>query len=942
MKKNFLNKIATLLVSRHKERLTELAIVLPSRRSSLFLTKEISKIIPKPIWLPKFYSIDDFVFDINKLKAANNLELFFELYKSYKKKVSNPHSIERCYKWASALIDDFNEIDKAYVDQSKLFSYLSDVKRIENWFLDTSKNSNEINEYVDFFNQLPLIYEDLHKSLISKNIAYSGLAQRTLVDNLERIHDWLDYNKKNHILFIGLDALSVSQEKIIDYLLKREICDILWDADEYFVSNSLQESGKFLRKYKEKWPKTLDNIDNDFLNSKKDIRIIGTTKNVSQAKLLGQMLSKIKADEENLQETAIILPNENLLLSVLESIPKNIKNINITMGYKVVHHPICAILFDVINLYINSKYTIINSETILKQFLKSDLINIVHNPYFELLLESNNLDIIDLRDYLNNYNFSYIDFNYIHSYFKNSSNKLFDTIFSNNLKTGIELLYLFQIIINELLQILYNEPDEIGVLEQECLYFIEDHVNQMMMFLKTTDENINSKVLHKLFYRVLNSIKLNFSGEPLRGIQIMGLLEARTVDFENIFILSANESELPPSSHSNSFLPFDIKKQFKIRTYLDVDAIYANQFFNLIKRPSNTTILYNQDLSFSSSGEKSRFLNQLLYEIKPLGNPNITISEKIHSAEFALNDGKMETVLRNKDLYVINRLQKLAKGGFSPSTINLYNYCKKQFYFEKILNIKTEYNNNESIDKSTIGSIIHEVLQNLYSPYLKIDLNKKIICQILKSIDKEVFKTLNAYNLSNLDKGKNLLAVDAIKKIIRNFVNSELESINRGNNIRIEMLEYQMPIQRFKIFKYINKELPELDLNLKGHIDRVDIFNGEYRIIDYKTGFVSSLDLKINSLDSITSKPKLVQLLLYVWLFTKQSNLKNIPIKSGVINLKGNNFQFQSCQINNQFYISKQILKDFENELEKIFIDMFSLHVGFEHQERVEKCRFCD
>jgi ATP-dependent helicase/nuclease subunit B len=324
MKGSFLYKISKILLSKYEYSLSDLVIVLPSRRSSVFLIKELSQLISKPVWLPEMYSIEDFFFTINNLKRATNLELFFKFYTIYRANVTNPHSIERCYKWANGLINDFNEIDKGYVNHIELFNYLSDVKRIENWYLDIQSNQNEINDYSIFFKSLGKIYKEFADCLLSDKISYSGLSQRLIVDNLDKVKEWMMDNKKKRIIFLGLDALSTSQEKIIDYLIKDNLCDIFWDADKYFVENIEQESGKFLRDYRKKWPSKFNMLSDDFIKNQKEIKIIGTSKNISQSKLLGSILNSNKYSKEQLKKVAIILPNEDLLLPVLESIPKKV------------------------------------------------------------------------------------------------------------------------------------------------------------------------------------------------------------------------------------------------------------------------------------------------------------------------------------------------------------------------------------------------------------------------------------------------------------------------------------------------------------------------------------------------------------------------------------------------------------------------------------------
>ena len=934
MERNFLIKISKILLTKYKDSFSELVIVLPSRRSSVFMTQAISNFISKPIWLPQFYSIDDFLFKINNLNRINNLELFFDFFTIYKKHIKTPHDMERCYKWAGALLEDFNEIDKSYVNHIDIFKYLSDVKRIESWYLDIGSSKSEITEYVSFFIKLKDLYADLKNLLLFKNMAYPGLSERLLAEDLDRIKDWLKINKKEKIIFVGLDSLTISQEKIINYLLQNNLCDIFWDADTYFLDDLKQESGKFLRKYKKKWPKLFTNVESSFLNTKKQIDIVGTTKNISQAKLLGSILMDKKYNSNQLKSTAIILPNENLLLSVLESIPEYISDINITMGYKLSHHSLLSLFQDLLKLYSNKQS---NSQ----EYLKTDLLQLFRNAYFQLILDEidTNLKRI-IIDKIQKNHFHYISILEF-QYFLSRDNKLLNNLLYKNLYDGFDLVNVFLELIAGLLELTTNKKDSFRI-EQECLFKVEEHILLFKKFIQESNEKISLNLFTTLFNKIINSIRLKFSGEPLKGIQIMGLLESRTIDFDEVFILSANESELPPSNTSNSFIPFDVRLEFNMRTDLDMDLIYANHFFNLIKRPKHTHIIYNHDLSSSGSGERSRFINQLIYELKPIEKTNINIREFVAMDKFVLEQGNT-SLFKNQDSYILTRLLELSNHGFSPSSINLYNYCKRQFYFEKILDVSERKDLTNSFEKSDIGSIIHEVLCNLYQPYLHITLTNSIMKTIKKCVATELDNVLDNYKEINLERGKNIIIVEAMRRILSNFISHESNLIKAGNIITIEFLEHEIINEDFKtelsdIFPNITKK----NITLKGNIDRIDIFNNQYRIIDYKTGSVQSSELVCSDLGDIQSKPKILQLLLYTWLFKKSIKTQNIPVLAGVINLRARNFEFQKCRIEKQSEIDQKLLMHFADELDTIFIDMFDPKQKFEHNDRDENCRFCD
>ena len=933
--KKFLHKMASQLFSKYGDNLSELVIVFPSRRSHVFFSQELSKLINSPIWLPRFYSIDDFILVVNQFQSINKLELFFDFYNIYKSTIRSPQPIDKCYKWANSLLEDFNDIDKSSVNYSQLFSYLSDVKRIDNWKLELDTNMEYINQYLDFFSDLKLVYKKLKDTLLKKKLVYPGLAHRVLAAEPNLILDWLRLNNKKKIIFIGIDALTISQEKIINYLLDQNICDIFWDADDYFVNNPKQVSGTFLRKYRRMWPGKFSNLSHDFVDIKKNINIIGTTKNVNQAKLLGTILSKEKYHTRDLRRIAIVLTNENLLLSVLESLPSYIKDINITMGYKLSNHPIVSIYNDIIALYISNVNITSQSKSHNDAFSTKAIIQILLNPFFKMGV--NDIDSLLLESIIKdcrNNSLKHLSPEYVLGLFKTFHNPTIKRLFSSaNIDSHI-LIEVFSMFTKNILQALKKDNLKHSI-ELECLFEIDTHLQYFEKFLGTTSEIIDVKLFSLLFNQLIKSIKLQFSGEPLKGIQIMGILETRTIDFDEVIILSANEGFLPPSSNTSSFIPFDIKSKFHLSTDLDNDIIYSNHFFNLITRPYQSTIIYDKDNSSTSfsSGEKSRFISQLLYEVAPFIE-TISVKEEVSLNTFS-TEGTVDVDINNKDRHALQKLNLLCVKGLSPSSINLYNYCPKQFYFEKILGLYEPKNSADNIDNATMGSIIHRVLERLYRPFIDCHLNSDIMKVIISKMSIELTESLNYFDIKEIKRGKNVLILEAIKRILKNFILYESKLIQEGNSIIIKLLEYESPLQLISV-----KGLKEV--NIKGHIDRVDVFNGTYRVIDYKTGSFQPAELKCMDLSEIHNKPKLLQLLLYAWLFHKQNINHTEPILSGIINLRASSFDFHKCHIKKSPFINKDVYIDFETNLALLIGEMFDKKTSFSHLSRIDECRYCD
>lgn len=925
MKNKFLSKIAQYLITSHGKALADLIIVLPSKRSSLYLSEKISEIINEPIWLPPYYTIDDFVFEVNKLHKISNLELFFEFYKIYSKTLKKPHDLEKVSRWSQMLLNDFDELDRSLVKPKDIFNYLSDVKRIEKWYLDLDSSSQDFDNYLEFYSSLNLIYDTLIKNILERDMAYTGLAQRLIAQNPKTVVSWLKEIKKKKIIFIGLDALTFAQQKVVDYLLKNNLAEIHWDLDKYFIENKIQESGKFYRTYQKKWPSIFSSLTNDFMTLKKNINIISATKNINQVKVLANLLVKNVNKYEELKNVAVILPDENMLLPVLESIPKEISSINVTMGFQLKKHPIISLFSDILNLLINSRS--INLEgSVVRNFLCSDIIKLINNPYYQKVSSLNEKKVEQILKKINQESYNYIPIEVIKNIFSKEGDEILIEIISLTSDSKNNIAQLFKKLLNRLLN-LESFKTDLEIFLEECLYSLQEHLELLISFLSQIEFKIDVKLFAKFFNQTINSIKVSFTGEPLKGLQIMGLLESRTIDFDYVFILSANENILPPNTYSNSFVPLDVKTKFKMRTPLDFDAINANNFFNLIKRAKESFIIYDSDYSSYSSSERSRYINQLIYEIKPIVNSEVKINQIKYINKFNLDNSWHNDNIFKKDNFIISRLNNLLKAGISASSINLFNKNPKQFYYEKILNLSDSDELISSIDPPMMGSITHRSLELLYKPFLNVQLSKPNMDSMLKRLNVVVIKSFHEQSIYNFSKGKNLLAFNAIKVVIENFIKYEKRLISRGNTIVVLYVEKNLSFS-FSLNDGSNKKV-----KIKGNIDRVDTFNGQHRVIDYKTGLVKSNELISKNLLDIVEKPKLIQLLLYSFLYRSIVLNQKVNLVAGIINLRATNFNFQNANVYGNKLIEENTINCFLDEVRKIILKMYDLDVDFENTE---------
>ena len=907
---NFLQYVCSDLKKKHSD-LSKLAIIFPNRRSIIYFNNHLSKKIDAPIFGPFTSSVDDFFFEVTGFNKIDNLTLFFEFYEEYTKIQKAAKTIENCLKWADTLLKDFDEIDKYLVDK-KIFKTLLDFKKLDNWDLGLQQKI-VTNDYISFFENLELLYTNLKNKLKVKKSTYSGLAQRTLAEDPQAVHHWLKKQNLDKVIFVGLAGMTSAEEKLIDFLYKEDLCEFYWDIDKYFFYNKNQEAGFFARKYFKKWNQNESQISDRFFN-KKNINIIGANKLVGQSKLLGDLLSKTSFDEESITQTAVVLADESLLFPVLESIPKKIKDINVTLGMSLSSLPIISLFEDLFTLYIGALKQ--NKNGLL--FHYKNILNLIQNPYLQKILyvEKNHISFEEIESSIKKEKLSYVNCNELKSIFKNKNNVVLDRVFNNkniNPYTFIEMV----IFLIDTAHVDLDKKNEFEKVQADCLKMVKEN----FIFLRTScnryTANWTLNVLLILFKKMIKTQKINFEGEPVRGLQIMGLLETRNLDFTEIYVLSVNEEKIPsPKKQQISFFPFELKKNYGIATYIESDAIYANHFFNLIKNPSKSFLIYDKDFNSDiKSSERSRFIEQIKYEINELDS-DIVISEKIVNDSLNAKISLDKKVM--KDSFMLERIRVMLHQGISPSTLNSYFYDRNIFYLEKILNIKEENDLESSMRSDTIGNVMHDVLEELYTPYKNKFLYKEDIDDLLKKLDWQIKQSLSKeYKIRALDKGKNVLIYSAINKMLTRFLKQERKQVIKGNKIKILSLESEYKID-FHIEGF------KKDVFLKGKIDRIDDFNGIIRIIDYKSGNMLSSDLSLSNMDQIKDKPKSLQVLFYALLYSKKTAISNL--QSGIIPLKSRSTQFLPLNYNSNL-IDQNTLNDFSSSLQKIIIELMDPNI---------------
>jgi ATP-dependent helicase/nuclease subunit B len=915
---SFLSKVVSEVLKCHTA-LSRVTIILPNKRSGLFLKNILKQEIDEATFLPRILSIEEFVKEVSNFELLDNVSLLFEFYGVYKLNTpkGKTDSFEAFSKWASILLQDFNDLDSNLFDSDAILTYLNDSKRLEQWNLTNQYTGDLIQNYLSFFEKIKIYHQAFWKHLCHKKIGYQGLVYRIASENIEI---YRNVHQNERFVFAGFNALNKCEETIMQNLLFNQIADIYWDHDDFYEKSNNQ-SQQFFKKYKREWPYYLKHdfkwTASDF-NKKKTIHLHGLPKNISQIKHAGSLLKELH-ENKDIEDTAIILGNEKLLPSLLNSIPENISKANITMGYELQNVALSSLFESIFKLHLNKKKW--KKE---RSFYYKDLISIINDPFFQTFWLNNTVFEKNLKILL----------------FKDKSifvteKELMDLVSdSEELKVLFKLIFLewdkpIDTIINRFVDIidLLRKLEDQNNLYQEFLYrfyniFVQLHnLNRDFGFI----DNVNT--LYQIFQQILKTEKLSFQGEPLQGLQIMGLLESRVLDFKTVIITSVNEGFLPTAGSNNSFIPLDIKLEKKMPTFFERDAIFSYHFFRLFHRAEHIYLIYNNITDDFGSGEPSRFIRQL-ETAKELGHlDQVQIAKKIISPKLHPLPLTLNRIEKTQD--VLMKIEALALNGFSPSSLGNYIRNPLDFYKRSILGIKEFKEVEESIAANTFGTIIHETLQNLYHPYVNKPLSKLNIIDMKGLLAGEVQRQFEkCYSSKSIETGTNFLSLEIAKQLILNFLNYELSEIKKGRQIRIIGLEEAVSI------KHPLKGI-SFPVRLKGIIDRIDEVDGVMRIIDYKTGKVDPSHLKIKDWDLLTKEEKFTkgfQVLTYAYMYKLKflNEKKERALESGIISFK--NLKFGFMKLNGSF-ITDDILESYVAELNKLLFEIFDINVPFEEKE---------
>ncbi|MCH7657533.1 MAG: PD-(D/E)XK nuclease family protein [Bacteroidetes bacterium] len=959
MKNNFLYQVAKKVYNKHEKNLGEVCVIFPNKRAGLFFSKYLSEITNKPVWSPVFMTIRELMQEFSGLQVADPLYLIFELYKIFRHEKKSEESFDEFYHWGEMFLSDFDEVDKYLVSAKELFRNLSDLKRIDDqfftfekeqieaikqfwkWF-EPEKESVHQEEFVSLWEVLYKIYSGFKNKISKEGVAYEGMLYRQVAEKIA--DDQGPELKYSSYVIVGFNALNRAEDRLFEYLKESGKAEFYWDYDLYYLGKDkeYQEAGFFISGNIEKYPPAeLDFTFNHMLDSEKKIEFTGVPSEVGQAKILEQIFKETPGGIGSIDhKTAVVLPDEHLLMPVIYSLPEEISDVNITMGYPVKDTPVYGLVCNLIELQRS-----LRKKTGRKPvFYFKHILTVLYNNYIQSVAGE---EAKRIEQEINTKNIIYWTPE------KKVENHLLQLIF-----TPVENVENISSYLLEILEHLHKkdtdeetEKSGFSKLEREYIYHVYTSVKRLDEMVKSAKGiRLSLDIYYRLLKRYIHDAKIPFSGEPLKGLQIMGILETRTLDFENVVVLSMNEGIFPKSRHGYSFIPFNLRKGFGLPTIEHQDSIYAYYFYRLIQRARNVSLIYNTSSEGLKTGEMSRFLTQLKYD------NDIKIKEKIlgYKINIAVNEPlklyKTREALQKLSVYIVRDGQ--VKRHLSPSALNTYLDCSLRFYFKYVARLKEPDEVVEEIDPLVFGNLLHHSVNLLYKPYE----GKTVDVPVLKGLIGDRNKIRDVVNqsftevwFSNEDTKLNAPEITGKNKVIRDvllkYVVTLLETDLKYAPLRVIELEKPHQID----IPVIIDGAPE-KVRVGGRVDRIDEVNEIIRVIDYKTGATGNKIKLISDLFVSGDKNReraVFQTFLYA-LMLKTNGLVT-PVVPGLYSVRDiykKNFDYRVfIQDGKKTFSPVLDISDYEvvlmDLLKKVIEEMYNPGVPFLQVEDQEICKYC-
>lgn len=945
----FLQLVAHDLYSKIGNDLSRTVLVFPNKRANLFFNGYLAGESDQPIWAPAAMSISDLFQKLSVQKTGDPIRLVCELYKVFKEETQSQETLDDFYFWGELLISDFDDVDKNMVDADKLFSNLQGLKNLmDNYdFLDKEQEEairqffqnfsierrTELKEkFISLWDKLGSIYHRYQENLTELGIAYEGMLYRNVIEQLDT--ERLKYDK---YIFVGFNVLNKVEHQFFKLLQDADKAMFYWDYDIFYTQQiKKHEAGEFLKRNLQDFPNELPDSYFDSFKTPKNIRYISASTENAQARFLPEWIRTTFSNSEcEEKENAVVLCNEALLLPVLHSIPQEVKNVNITMGFPLAQTPVYSFINAAMELQTNGY----RSDT--GRFTYEAVSAILKHPYTQQL--STHAD--SLENELTKTN----------RFYPLPSELKQDDFLSNLFtpRSGIKDLCDYLVGLIKDISILYRKEGEyndiFNQLYRESLFQSHLKINRLYSLIESGELNVRTDTLKRLISKVLTASNIPFHGEPAIGMQVMGVLETRNLDFRNLVMLSLNEGQLPKSGGESSFIPYNLRKAFGMTTIEHKNAVYAYYFYRLIQRAENITLLYNTSSDGLNRGEESRFMLQLLVE-----GPHEITREYLEAGQSPQSNQEIQIektpeVLRR--IYCAYDSTNPKSVILSPSALNAYLDCRLRFYYRYVAGLKTPDEVSAEIDSALFGTIFHLSAQLVYTELTangnmiqKEDLERllrdevKLQSYVDRAFKKELFKVAPEekpeYNGVQLINSKVILSY--LKQLLRND------------------LQYT-PFEMVAMEKKVSEEMTiqtgqgPFTLRLGGTIDRMDAKEGTLRIVDYKTGGSPKTPANIEQLftPSETRPNYIFQTFLYAAIMSRKQSLMVAPALLYIHRAASESYspviemgepRKPKIPVNNFAFFEDE----FRERLQALLEEVFDEKEAFTQTKDIKKCSYCD
>ena len=888
----FLSKIISELLSETSD-LSQTVIVLPGKRPVVFL-KQILKEQKYEGFLPEFFTVDELIKKISGKQHIQGISLWLFGYDVYKK-IYPEETLVNFLKWFPTLLKDWDDMLKFSEEDKAVLEYMLDDERIKNWGETLGDGDNARKRNLNFWKKMNVFLPKLKENLQARGWATDGMIHEMV---REKISDFAEETETKFV-FCGFNALTPLEEKLIRELLQKGKAECFFQADEYYIKDLKQEAGKFLRKHMH-WKEFNENrkfqwIENSFCEEK-NIKVYEVAGNVAQTKILPEILQEIP--KENYSKTAVVLLDENLLLPSLDAV-SFVDNLNITMGF-----PIKNLGFSgaVKKLFYLQKQLEKND----KSYYYLDVFSVLE----ELPDNEEDKKIIDqFTAKIEDENIVYISKKMMQEHLGELSYfQLFEK------RTAAELL---EDLSNFCYQLKFREIDDI-LYENVSLF--ETTFKILKNHMKDYDFEVSIDALEVLMNQLVNSENLDFQGEPLEGLQFMGLLETRLLDFENIILLSVNEGKLPLGNTQNTYLPFDVRRNFGLNTFLENDSIYAYHFYRLLQNSKNIYLLYNALGSGVNTGEKSRFITQMEME-SPHKMEHIVIE---NTSEPILQ----EPIIIEKTEKVLEKLNEW-KSRISASHLISYLYNPIDFYLNNILKARETEEIEEELSQRNYGNLVHYALDKLYKgkkgKILKASDIEDLKPEIDSAINSAIAKLKHQPEL--YERGMNYIHKSMAAKVVEHILDYDLGLIKAGNSLEIISLENSINAE------FLMEENGE-KINFIGYIDRIDRLNGVVRVIDFKTAKAKNLSVKpkeekLEDFMSSADSKQALQLSIYAYMVLHNEKFSVNQLQCGIWSFAEIGKGVQTLKLYDNENIDNENVSICMNSIKNIILEILNPEIPF-------------